>query len=173
MPITTEVTLSLSQFLQDVVEATLSPAGHTFLTPQTIKEILHSYPNSIQVDLNQRDEKGRPAVRATPEGVSMAFGAGVEHHVEHPQTTRFNIEEGIPVPAPRRGIQLEPRYPFNLLNVGQSFMVPATPERPNPAKNLASTVSSANKRLAKDKKRFIVRPVEEKGVKGARIWRVE
>jgi hypothetical protein len=70
------------------------------------------------------------------------------------------------------------------MEVGQSFFVDKS------AKNLASTVSSANARFAeeiagetrvdrkgntvpktKQTRSFIVRSVEENGVKGSRIWR--
>lgn len=175
MPIATE---QLSSTLTSVVEATLSEKGFTFLTPEAIRNLLSEFPGSIQVDVAHKEPKtGRVAVRATDKGISAAFGGGSgeqpeEHIAAHETRTRFKLEDNVPIPAPRRGIQAEPRYPFNLLNVGQSFMVPSTPERPNPAKALASTVSSANKRM-QGKKKFIIRPVEENGVKGARIWRVE
>lgn len=108
----------------------------------------------------------------------------------------FVIDDSIPVPAASgRGRGRGPGvsvYPFDkLTKVGQSFFVPKA------AKNLASTVSGANKRFSevingadgkptmrKDRKgndvpatrqlrQFIVRSVTENGVKGSRIWRVE
>lgn len=177
---TTTKKSELSTSLNRVVEATLSTdPGFIFLSPDDIRNLLAEYPGSIQVDIAHRDKKGNVAARATSQGISAAYGGdSAEHSEEHvaPVTrTRFKLDDNIPIPVPRRGIQAEPRYPFNLLNVGQSFMVPATPERPNPAKGLASTVSSANKRMARlnPPKKFIIRPVDENGVKGARIWRVE
>ena len=111
----------------------------------------------------------------------------------------FQIDTGIAVPKISRGINTEAKYPFDKLEVGHSFFVPATEAMPNPGKSLASTVSSASKRYAtedgtRDMKRknketgemetvqvtkykyarkFIVRTVEENGVKGARVWRIE
>lgn len=161
--------ISISPTLQHVVDATLSPAGFTYLSADAVKAILSVHPNAITVDITTRDAHGNVAARATAEGISEAFGGGHEAHVEPSAKTRFHIEDGHALPPPRRGIQAEPRYPFALMNAGQSFMVPATPERPNPAKALASTVSSANKRMAKIGKKFVIRPVDG----GARIWRVE
>lgn len=43
-------------------------------------------------------------------------------------------------------------YPFDTMDVGDAFFVAATAERDNPAKSLASTVSSANMRYATEKK---------------------
>lgn len=39
-------------------------------------------------------------------------------------------------------------YPFSALENGQSFFVPATEAKPDPAKSLASTVSGANRRFS-------------------------
>ena len=77
-------------------------------------------------------------------------------------------------------------YPFDKLAVGQSFFIPATDERPDPAKSLASTVANASKRFAvptgetktsartgkevqvlKYTRKFTIREVEG----GARVWR--
>ena len=77
-------------------------------------------------------------------------------------------------------------YPFDALNVRQSFFVPNTEDKPNAAKSLASTVSSATARYAevvegqfktnkkgeqvpvtRETRKFVVRSVEG----GARVWR--
>lgn len=89
-----------------------------------------------------------------------------------PQTgsRAFTFDAGIPVPAARRGGRSQNAYGFEVMEVGQSFFIPATDDNPNPSKRVASTVSSASKRL--DPKEFIVRSVEEDGRgKGARVWR--
>ena len=114
----------------------------------------------------------------------------------------FAINDGVPIPAVKRRGSATSVYPFDALTIedgaefGQSFFVPATEEMPNPGKSLASTVSSASKRYATEngtrtinrkvdgvmtevqvpaydyERKFIVRSVEENGVKGARVWRV-
>jgi hypothetical protein len=91
-------------------------------------------------------------------------------------TSNFAIDDGITMP-PSRGGRNRSLYPFDALTVGQSFHVPATEAKANPAKSLASTVSSANKRNAKDgasKAKFEVRSVgtdDPRGA-GARVWRI-
>ena len=105
--------------------------------------------------------------------------------------TMLQIEDNVPVPAISgrgRGCNV---YPFDRLAVGQSFFVANDESKPNAAKSLASTVSSAAARYAvpaedgstKTNKKgevvpvmvktrmFVVRRVEEDGVKGARVWR--
>jgi hypothetical protein len=109
----------------------------------------------------------------------------------------FAIEDGVKIPSIKRSGAAASIYPFDKLAVGQSFFVPATEAMPNPGKSLASTVSSASKRYATEngtreinrkvdgvmtkvtvpayeyERKFVVRSVEENGVKGARVWRVE
>ena len=105
----------------------------------------------------------------------------------------FQIENDVPVPAISgrgrgRGGNV---YPFDQLEVGQSFFVANSESKPNAAKSLASTVSSATARYAVpaedgstktnkkgevvpvmvETRKFVVRSVEEDGVKGARVWR--
>ena len=103
----------------------------------------------------------------------------------------FKIEDGIPVPTISGRGRGGNVYPFDQLEVGQSFFVANSEDKPNAAKSLASTVSSATARYAvasedgatkTNKKgetvpvmvktrKFVVRRVEENGVKGARVWR--
>lgn len=104
-------------------------------------------------------------------------------------TTRgvFKIEDDVAIPDSRQGGRQGESYPFGLLNVGQSFFVPADEKRPHPVKDFASTVSSATARYAVphpdgttrvnrkgatvplmvETRKFIIRAVEG----GARVWR--
>lgn len=84
----------------------------------------------------------------------------------------FTFDTNIALPAPRRGGRGSAVYGFEQMTVGQSFYIGATNDNPNPAKRIASTVSSASKRL--DPKKFVVRSVDETAQgrgKGARVWR--
>ena len=103
----------------------------------------------------------------------------------------FQIEDSLPVPAISGRGRGSNVYPFGQLEVGQSFFVANSESKPNAAKSLASTVCSATARYAvpaedgstkTNKKgevvpvmvktrKFVVRRVEEDGVKGARVWR--
>lgn len=110
---------------------------------------------------------------------------GVKH------VSQFAIESNVAVPTTSARAS-NAVYPFDLLEVGQSFFVPATEEKPEPHVSLASTVASANKRHAveipgqtrTDRKgnvvpatyaarKFIVRKDVKDGVTGARVFRIE
>lgn len=126
-------------------------------------------------------KKGRVATRATAKGVEQNAAATAAPEAPAASAgSQFVIEDSVPIPAVSGRGRIGSVYPFDKLNVGQSFFVA------KPAKNLASTVSSANARYAevvpgqtrKDRKgndvpatkftrHFIVRSVEG----GSRIWR--
>lgn len=148
--------------------------------------------NKTITSVGEKDVK-LVAASATPAGVAAAAALAAEP--EKPKAAAIDpssikIETGIPVPEIKRGgARKEDVYPFKQLEVGQSFFVAATPERENPAKALASTVSGATKRYRedtgetesftnkkgetgtrkkmKDTRVFTVRAVEG----GARVWR--
>ena len=159
----------------------------------------------VEINPAMVNEAGEIATRATQKGIeSLDSGAIVvgnattEANSETAATcttqkakTMFQIENDVPVPAISgrgRGCNV---YPFNQLEVGQSFFVANSESKPNAAKSLASTVSSATARYAvasedgatkTNKKgevvpvmvktrKFVVRRAEEDGVKGARVWR--
>jgi hypothetical protein len=123
------------------------------------------------------------AVRATEKGLQVnnennGAGTGGDNTggaAVTPAASSFAIDDAIPVPAAsNRGGRGGNVYPFDTLNVGQSFHVPATDKKPNPAKSLASTVSSATKRyVGKGDRKFRVAPVDATDPRGAgaRVWR--
>lgn len=156
----------------------------------------------VEIDANNVDGNGHILTRATPAGQEhlIAFGSeGKAIPIVTNVKPTFTIDDAVPLPvsekrtrAPRGSI-----YPFDQLGLadgakfGQSFFVPNTEAKPDAAKALASTISSANARYAevvagqtminrkgrevpatRQLRRFIVRSVEENGVKGARVWRV-
>lgn len=63
-------------------------------------------------------------------------------------TNGIQIQSGIPLAPPKRGGKKEEGYPFSKLEVGQSFVVPASETNPKPWETFASTVSSATRRFA-------------------------
>lgn len=111
---------------------------------------------------------GAPAPTAAPSSPAPAPAASAP--ASGPKS--FTFDTGIPLPAPRRGGRGSTVYGFETMEVGNSFFVAATADNPNPAKRIASTVSSASSRL--EPKKFVVRSVDETAQgrgKGARIWR--
>ena len=155
----------------------------------------------VEINPAMVNEAGEIATRATQAGIeSLDSGAIVVDNAtaETAATGKtekvksmFKIENEVPVPAISGRGRGGNVYPFNQLEVGQSFFVANSESKPNAAKSLASTVSSATARYAvpaedgstKTNKKgevvpvmvktrmFVVRRVEEDGVKGARVWR--
>lgn len=152
----------------------------------------------VEVNTAMATDAGDVPARPTEAGIKLIKDNGVTENVVAPVTEpTFAIEDGIAIPEAKRGGgggRKGPRgskYPFATMENGQSFFVPATEEMPNPAKTLASTASTAKKafgevtgertitRKGQTKtvpaytytRGFIVRAVEENGVRGARVWR--
>lgn len=111
-----------------------------------------------EVNRLMTNDKGEKATRATPAGIEYAAqqGATSANQTETERTaatgnegrSAFTIVKGVEPPKPKRGGRSGMVYPFDSMEVGDSFFVPATNEKPNPAKSLASTVSSATARYA-------------------------
>jgi hypothetical protein len=104
------------------------------------------------------------AARATEKGIELSNEnqGGGNAGTDTTTPSAFGLIDGAELPAGRGG-RNRSIYPFDSMAVGQSFFVPATTDKPNPAKSLASTVASANKRNAKDggsKAKFDVRSVK-------------
>lgn len=121
-------------------------------------------------------------------------GANAEQPKPSGVKQMFQIESNVDIPAASRRTRTS-AFPFDQLEVGQSFFVAATEDRKDPAKSLASTVNGANERHSevipgqtvvnrkgntvaakKPLRKFIVRAVTETHdgveVQGARVWRV-
>lgn len=152
----------------------------------------------IEVNKEVVDGQGNYAGRPTETGIKFIKDNAVSDNAVAPTVeASFAVESGVPIPEAKRGGgggRKGPRgskYPFATMENGQSFFVPATEDMPNPAKTLASTASTAKKafgtvtgtreitRKGETKtvdaytydRGFIVRAVEENGVKGCRVWR--
>lgn len=160
----------------------------------------------VEINPGMTNENGEVATRATQAGIeSLDSGATVGNNATSEATsataetgktekvkTMFKIEDSIPFPKISGRGRGGKMYPFDQLEVGQSFFVANDESKPNAAKSLASTVSSATARYAVasaedgstktnkkgevvpvmvETRKFVVRSVEENGVKGARVWR--
>lgn len=93
------------------------------------------------------DVEGQLATQATELGIEQ-FGPKADESAVHDQLSVFVIEDVAVDPPKSRKRGVSGLYPFNELGVGQSFFVPATADKPEPWKTLASTVGSAIKRFA-------------------------
>lgn len=142
-------------------------------TPAEVKNLLDNGMVETNTEITDGD---KVAVRATEKGQAEApapstneGNTNVTDTNTAPAASAFALIEGAVLPegrAPRSSSV----YPFETMNVGQSFFVPATENKPNPAKSLASTISSANKRFSKegaDGRKFTVKPVKSGVAYGA------
>lgn len=181
--------------LKNIVDA--GPGG--MFVPPAIAEPLQAE-GLVEINLGIKNEAGEVACRATEKGIAKANEVGTvepaNDKAEAPKVeTTFKIEAGVPVPPPVGRGRSGSKYPFDLLEVGQSFFVPDTAEQPDAAATLASTVSGATQRYATDhptetkvvkgktvpkkiySRKFCLRKVDAatdpSGMSGARVWRVE
>lgn len=144
----------------------------------------------VEINPGMTNEAGEIATRATQKGIetvntpNTATGTAA---TSAPVASSFAIEDNVPMPTASGRGRGGNTYPFDALAVGQSFFVPNSEDKPNAAKSLASTVSSATARYAVEDangatktnkkgetvpvmvetRKFVVRSVEG----GARVWR--
>jgi len=153
----------------------------------------------VEINTAVVDAAGNVATRATPKGIeavnatlAAAAGAPAAPTAAKPS---FSLDTDIAIPAVSGRGRTANTYPFEAMEVGQSFFVPNSAERPNAAKSMASTVSSATARYAvevpgetvvnrkgktvpkvNEIRKFVVRAVDETAQgrgPGARIWRTK
>lgn len=118
----------------------------------------------VEYNAEIKDAAGNVAVRATEKGIAKAQAlAGVTAAPVAAPVSTFKIEDAVPVPPPIGRGRSGSKYPFDQLEIGQSFFVPDSEEQPDAAASLASTVSGATQKYASD------HPTEKKTVKGKEV----
>jgi hypothetical protein len=179
----------LVKLLLSVIAGTQGPQQYQLLTEEQANKLKAADGSLIEINPEIKVD-GKIAVRATDAGIKAGDEAKAIANTPKPPAEKleFKLETGFAIPEIRRGGATGEAYPFDQMEAGQSFFVPATESRPFPAKSLASTVSSATRRYAiqdgttkndkgvdvpkfKNTRVFAIRSVEENGKKGARIWR--
>lgn len=152
--------------LASIVTATEANA-FVFVSTADNAPFLAHVPPLVEVNTTVVDVEGKIGTRATPDGVAYVknggatVGASASEPVAQQPTPvgekpKFNIVIATEVPTVKRGGGNvgTSTYPFDDLPApvpGQgcpSFFVPSTADRPDPAKKLASTVSSATRRYS-------------------------
>jgi hypothetical protein len=84
----------------------------------------------------------------------------------------FEIDDDVTIGARQRNLTRPAKYPFDRLEVGQSFHVAATSEMPKPASTLAGAVTNANKNYSYDHEsetEVVIRSIFETDSEGKRI----
>lgn len=185
----------LAEVLAQLVEARTNGVPY-MATPLDMAPYINSPAGQLaECNTEVTDGKGNFAYRATELGVQVHMNdtgqtsnggtpfpppapapAPASAAAKQPTAKRSGIVAGIPIPAPVRGRGAN-AYGFDTLEIGESFFVAATADRPDPAKGIASTVASAADRM--EGRKFIVRSIEDgapwgdeyKGKAGAAVWR--
>jgi hypothetical protein len=180
---------NLGELMREAVQA--RQTGTAMYSSKLIMAPLISHSAGVLVEYNEATPApdGRIPFRATEQGMQVyasgVFGAPApapfggapapfqaptqQPTQQLPSGTTYTFKKGIPIPPSKRPGRGPNTYGFEQMEIGDAFDIPATAENPNPGKRVASTVSSATKRLAP--KQFVVRAIEENGVKLARVWR--
>ena len=168
-------------FVPESVYAPLVEAGLVEINPGMTDENGNVATRATQKGIESLDSAATVADNATSEATSATAATGETQKVK----SMFKIEDSIPVPTISGRGRGGNVYPFDQLEVGQSFFVEGE-KAISP-----STVSSAIARYAVpsadgatktnkkgetvpvmvETRKFVVRSVEENGVKGARVWR--
>lgn len=105
----------------------------------------------IEVNTDILDDDGNAAVRLTDKGKAMINGS--ESVSTENAGAKYAVISDAVLPATKRkggGGGAPVVYPFDSLEIGQSFFVPVSEKHPDPVKTLGSTVSSANMRYAEE-----------------------
>lgn len=141
--------------LSRVVDAT---KGNSFLYLGTDESAGLVAAGLVETNASLVDNFGGVATRATAQGMQyMADNQNSAPAADAAASTAAPAAAASPsfviasVPLPTRtrsNAGRSSQYPFDNLEVGQSFFVPASEKMPNPRKSLASTVSSATRRYA-------------------------
>lgn len=121
----------------------------------TSKEVKNLVDNGLAETNTEIADGEKFAVRATEKGVaendaSKNEGSSNMPDTEAPAASSFQIIQGTAPLTKKRARRASSTYPFDTMPVLGMFFVPATEDKSNPAKSMASTVSSANKRFATD-----------------------
>lgn len=106
----------------------------------------------IEVDETNLQD-GKAASRITVAGVNYLNGGDTMNTATQSAASPYGVIKGAQLPPSKRGFGLRgggaPKlYPFETMEVGDSFFVEVSAKHPNPVKTLGSTVSSANLRYA-------------------------
>lgn len=130
-----------NRVLKEVVDKTLE--GGFLHTPKDVHDYLIEK-GFVEINPEIINEAGEVATRATEAGI-----AKIPKEEKIMQETKFEIEN-VAVTKTRRSSGKASIYPFDSLEVGQSFFVPSSDEKPEPWKTMQSTVATATRRYAED-----------------------
>ncbi|QZA70439.1 hypothetical protein AH03_25 [Erwinia phage AH03] len=173
---------SQKALFEAIKAATNGAEGFKFISQLDAEYLVEA--GLIEVNNEMTDADGNVAARAVAETTPETNKAA--------PVSKFEIESGIEIPKKSsRGAGRASVYPFDSLEVGQSFFVGNSAEVEDAYKSMGSTVSSANARYAeeipgetktnrkgnvvpatKQTRQFMHVRAEKDGVQGTRVFRV-
>lgn len=110
--------------------------------------LLNNTPPLIEVNTAMVDASGNAAARLTDAGRAMLAGNAAAPAGAAAPASPYAVISGAVLPPSKRGNAkgggAPTIYPFETMEIGQSFFVPISEKHPDPVKTLGSTVSSAN-----------------------------
>lgn len=130
------------KLLGAIVEATKK--NDVYYITKAEAESLANDPQVIEVNQGMIKD-GKAASRATAAGIEMINTAS--NTPAEPSTSEFALITGAEVPKSKRGGGrggAPSKYPFEKMEVGMSFFLPKTAERPDPVKSLQSSIAAVN-----------------------------
>lgn len=120
-----------------VLSIAAAPDGVLMLTQEEGAEVVKA--GLATVD-QSKTEGDKAAVSLTEEGAKVA---AENAPASAPAASAYEIEDGVAMPTGTNRKGREGGYPFDKLEIGQSFHVAKSAENPDPASRLASSVSGA------------------------------
>ncbi len=153
-----------------------SPIGYGLLPEKDANELVAAAPGMVSINPTvAADANGMVQIAITGAGLAanataVAVPVAAEQKSED-APVNYQIRKGIPVPAIQgRGFGARvSKYPFEQLDLGDSFFVPGST-----SKSFASTITTQNKRYGKQepKRQFTCRTDSVDGVAGVSVWRI-
>lgn len=105
---------------------------------------------TVEINPGNVDASGNIATRATSKGIELVNQSNAAKQTSNTNSSQeFTLENAKLPPIVGRGRAGTEKYPFDKMEVGQSFFVPNEGDG-SASKSLASTVSSATKRYAEE-----------------------
>lgn len=137
---------ALSDAMTNLVNAGLVEGNPNLVEPGTGAIAYRARPEGLVAMQNLSAASSPSPASNTPPAPPLPPSVAKIGEVAKPTAPNFQIGAGFTPPArnPRK-IVGKRKYPFEDLELNGWFFVPATPERPNPKKSLASVVSGKNK----------------------------
>jgi flagellin-like hook-associated protein FlgL len=142
--------LTIDTKVLELVGKATAEGGFAYVTKEQGLPLMQHNPPLIDINTAMTDGNGGAAARLTAAGFEMLKDA-TQSVADAPSAGGYKIIQGAALPTSKRGNRgggAPTVYPFDNLEIGDTFFVPVSDKHKDPVKTLGSTVSSANMRYA-------------------------